>query len=376
VIEGHAYRPETSFRQESIMNIRERAFAAIERSPVDRIPVMYRGLPETDAMLCEHFGIGPAGEHWPDLTRRLGADLFSGGSCMGKYARATPKYIGPLRDSHPSSHLDFVWGLLGKQASAETHTYVDWPEHPMASFTSVGQVEQYPAPQIEDFDYAGMNVPDDASEHGLYSTGKLNHIFMIAARLRGMDRLLMDMAAEPIMAEAIINKVAEFAVEFNRRSLEVVGRQVDHYVLWDDIAMQNGMMMGPVQWNRFLKPWYEKLYADAKRFGLKVFYHCCGSFHPIIPTLIDIGVDILDPVQTSARDMDLKTLKQRYGNNVCWHGGIDVQRLIPRGTPSDIRAAVAEAQQLFGCDGGIILGPSHEITPDAPMENILALYSE
>ena len=254
---------------------RERVLAAINHTTVDRIPVMYRGLPETDAKLCDYFGLGPVGQHWTELAERLGADLFSGGSSMGRYARVSPKYIGPLDDGHSLYHLDYVWGLIPQQAAAATHTYINWIDHPMASFSSV---------------------------------------------------------------------------------------------------RQSGMMMSPVHWNRYLKKWYETLYADAKKYALKVLYHCCGSFHPIIPTLIDIGVDILDPVQTSALEMDLKTLKRKYGNNVCWHGGIDVQRLLPYGTVSAVRDAVREAEELFRLDGGIVLGPSHEITPDTPIENILAMY--
>jgi len=335
---------------------------------------MYRGLPETDAKLCAHFGLGPVDENWHELAERLGADLFSGGSSMGRYARISPKYVGPADDSHSLFHLDYVWGLIPRQVSAATHTYVDWTDHPMASYTSVRQIEQYPSPRIEDFDFSSMAVDAGATRRALSSTGRLNHVFMIAARLRGMGRLLSDMAAEPILAEAIINKVGEFAVEFNHRALQQIGSQLDLYGLWDDVAMQNGMMMSPAHWNRYLKKWYERLYADAKSHALKVFYHCCGSFHPIIPTLIDIGVDILDPVQTSAREMDLGTLKRRYGSNVCWHGGIDVQGLLPHGSVTEIRDAVRRAEDLFGHNGGIVLGPSHEITPDSPVENILAVY--
>lgn len=214
----------------SSQSARRRVLAAINHARVDRLPVMYRGLPETDAKLCDYFGLGPADEHWTELAGRLGADLFSGGSSMGRYARISPRYIGPLDDSHSLYHLDYVWGLIPRQAAAATHTYVHWTDH------------------------------------------------------------------------------------------------------------------------------------------------CCGSFHPIIPTLIDIGVDVLDPVQTSASEMDLRTLKRKYGNNVCWHGGIDVQRLLPCGTVSAVRDAVREAEAIFGLDGGIILGPSHEITPDTPIENILAIY--
>jgi len=358
----------------SAQQARQRVLRAINHAEVDRIPVMYRGLPETDAGLCEHFGLGPVNDCWQELVERLGADLFSGGSSMGKYTRLSPKYTGPLDGSGSSYHLDYVWGLFPQQVSTATHTYLDWREHPMASFSSVREIDEYPSPRIEDFNFSAMPVDESAAQRALTSTGRLNHVFMLAARLRGMDRLLMDMAAEPILAEAIFHKVGEFAVEFTRQSLEQVGSRLDHYVLWDDVAMQSGLMMSPAQWNRYLKKWYKELYAEAKKYGLKVFYHCCGSFHPIIPTLIDIGVDVLDPVQTSALEMDLRTLKKRYGNNVCWHGGLDVQKLLPRGTVSDVRAAVREAEELFGSGGGIILGPSHEITPDTPIENILAVY--
>ncbi len=358
----------------STLTARERVFAAIDHRQLDRVPLMYRGLPETDAKLCEHFGLGPVDACWVELIERLGADLFSGGSSMGRFVRISPAYTGPMDGSRSLFHLEHVWGLFPREISTATHTYVDWVDHPMAEFTSVAEVEAYPSPRIDDFDFSVMKVDSTLTRRALSCTGRLNHVFMLAARLRGMDRLLMDMAAEPIMAEAIIDKVGQIAVEFNRRSLEQIGADLDHYVHWDDIATQRGLMMSPAQWDRYLRKWSERLYSDAKSHGLRVLYHCCGSFHPIIPALIDIGVDVLDPVQTSAREMDLVTLKRRYGDNVCWHGGIDVQQLLPHGTVADVRAAVSEAKEIFGIGGGIVLGPSHEITPDTPIENILAIY--
>ncbi|MDP6524303.1 MAG: uroporphyrinogen decarboxylase family protein [Kiritimatiellia bacterium] len=355
------------------MNNRERVLAAIKHQQVDRVPVMYRGLPETNAKLIKHFGIGKEDAFGLELMESLGVDLFSAGSAMGRYTRLAPAFTGPGSEEH-GSHLDHVWGLVPQQVSTKDITYVDWINHPMAGFTSVREIEDYPSPNIDDFDFSGMVIDKDAGERAIYSVGKLNHIFILASRLRGMDRFLLDMAIDPAFAEALVNKVAEFAVEFNRRALEQAGHEVDQYTLWDDIAMQNGMMMSPEYWQKYFKKWYETLFADAKQYGLKVFYHCCGSFHPIIPALLDMGVDILDPVQTSARDMDLKTLKERYGNNVCWHGGIDVQHLLPHGTTEEIQQTVREAKNLFGNDGGIVLGPSHEITPDTPVENILAVY--
>ncbi len=356
------------------MNNRQRILAAIEHRQVDRIPLMYRGLPETTRRLRAYLGLDTADVNGFALLDKLGADVFSGGSSMGEFTRIEPIYTGPLGDPHGGSHLDFVWGLRAQQVTTPDHAYADWPDHPMASFSCTREIEQYPCPTVEDFDFSGMQVDEDLKQRAIYGLGKLNHIFILAARLRGMDRLLLDMASEPALAEALIEKVARFAIQFNRRSLQQAGALVDHYVLWDDIAMQSGMMMGPRHWSTYLRKWYEILIQDAKQYGLKVFYHCCGSFHPIIPTLIDMGVDILDPVQTSAREMDLRSLYGKYGDQVCWHGGIDVQKLLPHGTVPEIRRAVAEAKTLFGSKGGIVLGPSHEITPDTPIENILAMY--
>jgi uroporphyrinogen decarboxylase len=166
-----------------------------------------------------------------------------------------------------------------------------------------------------------------------------------------------------------------FAVELNKKILMRIGNQVDVYRLWDDVAMQDQMILSPSLWDKYLKKWYKPLFSDAKKYGLKVMYHCCGSFHPIIPSLIDIGVDILDPIQTNALGMDLENLKRLYGKYLCFHGGIDVQHLIPFGSIEEIRKTVKSAKALFNLEGGLILGPSHEITPDTPIENILAIYN-
>jgi len=138
---------------------------------------------------------------------KLGADLFSGGSSMGRYTRIEPTYVGTQSDPHGGSHLDFVWGLVAQRAVTKDHAYADWPNHPMASFSSTREIEQYPSPDLGEFDFSGMQVDEDVKRRAIYSLGKLNHIFMLASRLRGMDRLLLDMASEPAMAEALIEKV-------------------------------------------------------------------------------------------------------------------------------------------------------------------------
>jgi len=124
----------------------------------------------------------------------------------------------------------------------------------------------------------------------------------------------------------------------------------------------------------FFYPWYKKLFSDAKGYGLITFFHICGNANEIIGDLIDIGVDVLDPVQTSARNMDLAHLKREFGKKISFHGGIDVQGFLQNASTKDIAEYVKKAEAMFMDTGGLILGPSHEIGPDIPTKNILAVY--
>jgi uroporphyrinogen decarboxylase len=287
---------------------------------------------------------------------------------FGKFSRIPKEYAFGYG-------LEHAWGLIPEIVKAKNHTYRAIVNHPLAGAISPDDIKRYKPPGMDEFDFSVMKVNERIKENAIYCVGSLNQIFMIASFLRGMDNLLLDMAAEPVMAETLINKVAEVAVDLNRRSLQQIGSQVDVYVLWDDVAMQDQLIMSPTLWKKYLKKWYENLFGDAQRFGLKNFYHCCGNVNSIIPGLIDMGVDVLDPVQTSALDMDLRSLRKKYGKNLSYHGGLDVQNLLPYGSVEDVKKAIKEARFIFGHDGGIILGPSHEITPDTPLENILAIYN-
>ena len=140
------------------------------------------------------------------------------------------------------------------------------------------------------------------------------------------------------------------------------------------MAMQDNMMISHDIFMEFFYPWYKKLFAGAKKYGLITFFHICGNANDIIGDLIDIGVDVLDPVQVSAKDMDLAGLKKEYGRHISFHGGIDVQGFIQNADIDEIIAYVKKTEAMFLNSGGLILGPSHEITPDTPIENILAVY--
>jgi uroporphyrinogen decarboxylase len=146
--------------------------------------------------------------------------------------------------------------------------------------------------------------------------------------------------------------------------------------MWDDFGTQNGMLMSPELWRQIFKPRQEKFIRAVKETcpGIKIFYHCCGSIVPIIGDLIEIGVDVLNPIQVRAKDMNPLTLKKRFGRNLSFHGVIDVQELLPNANVDDLVKEINELVAVLGKDGGYILAPTHNIQVDTPPENVLAMY--
>ncbi|MDD5658813.1 MAG: uroporphyrinogen decarboxylase family protein, partial [Actinomycetota bacterium] len=212
------------------------------------------------------------------------------------------------------------------------------------------------------------------SDEYFLNTSCLNSIFMVSTYLRGMDKLFMDLISNKKYAETLIGKIGQFMVEFNKTNLESIGKYIDLYGIWDDFADQQSLMISPEIWRKYYKKWYKSLITEAKRYNLLVCFHVCGSCIEIIPDLIELGVDILDPVQVSAKNMDLENLKNKFAKYICFHGGLDSQKFLPLAEPGIIKKEVKKIKKLFMGKGGIIIGPSHYLTPDISIDNILAIY--
>lgn len=172
----------------------------------------------------------------------------------------------------------------------------------------------------------------------------------------------------------LIGNIGEFMLEFCKKNLQSIEKYIDLYDIWDDFASQKDLMLSPGLWRKYYKRCDEKLIEVAKSYDLLVCFHICGNCTQVIPDLIEMGVDLLDPVQTSAKNMELSNLKKQFGEDICFHGGLDIQGLLPRVTPKQIKEEVSRVRRLFGGEGGIILGPFHYITTDTPIDNILAIY--
>ncbi len=366
---------------------------AIEHKSLDRIPLMYRGDPKINEDLRNHFNLGNLEYEWEKLIKKLGADNFSDGATLGAFTTYFPKYIGPEFNAKFEQNHFFIWGIKPVEIRVANATDIIFhKDPPLYNCDSISDLRKYDFPKTEWFDFDTYKIVTEAidqkyedqreikakdiknTDRFFLNTYYLNSIFMTSIFLRGIDKMLMDLIGNSKYAEALICNIGEFMLEFCKKNLFSIGNKIDVYGIWDDIATQDSLVISPYIWRKFYKPWYKKVIEVAKKYNLYICFHICGNCSEVIPDLIDMGVDILDPVQVSAKNMQLEKLKKNFGKDICFHGGLDAQRLIPMGNPERIEKEVKRVKGLFDGDGGIILGPSHYITADTPLENVLAIY--
>ncbi|MBN1863475.1 MAG: hypothetical protein JW808_01100, partial [Victivallales bacterium] len=188
--------------------------------------------------------------------------------------------------------------------------------------------------------------------------------------LRGFDNMLMD----PYTDEANFSRLRDRVVDYNLAIIDQwTARGVDAVFFSDDWGCQRSLLMNPDDWRRFYRPAYRRMFERVRSGGAHVWMHLCGNITSILPDLIDIGLNVLNPVQPQA--MDVRQLSQEFGGKVCFYGGVDVQGTLVRGTPEDVKREVRELITLFGkFDGGYIGGTSHTVMPETPLNNVIAMF--
>ncbi|MCD6469691.1 hypothetical protein J7L29_02700 [Candidatus Bathyarchaeota archaeon] len=197
-----------------------------------------------------------------------------------------------------------------------------------------------------------------------------------AMYLRGVKQALIDPLINSEFTRRLYEKITEFYLELNKRCFEEADGLIDIFMMGEDLGTQEGLLVSPKIFREFIKPYLAKHVQLAKRYGVKVMLHSCGAIHELIPDLIEMGIGILNPIQVRAKGMNPIELKREYGDKLSFHGGIDIQQTLPYGAPKDVRAEVRERIQTLGRGGGYILCTTHNIQPDTPLINILAMYEE
>ena len=240
---------------------------------------------------------------------------------------------------------------------------------------SVAEVEAYtkwPTPDMWDYDrYAEDCKRFD--EYAVYG-GAWAWFFEAACELVGMDRFFLLIADKPEVAHAILERATRFMERTSEIMFEKAGRYIDICFTGDDYGFQTGPMMSMKMFREFVQPYLQRIYNVGRRNGKLTMHHSCGSVARWIPTFIEMGLNILEPIQVGAAGMNPRELATQYGGKLCFHGSIDTQGTLPFGTPEDVRREVRERVETFRPCGGFTIGPSQHLMTDIPVANIVAMY--
>ena len=351
------------------MRSKQRVLAAVDHVEPDRVPVDFGATSEVAERLCRELGT-----HYDGLLERFGVD----------FRRVNPRYVGPAIDRpvaelfigamverNADGTLVDIWGRTYRETSYSTGVYLEVVAWPLADAESADDVAAHRFPIPDWFDHTALGAAA-AADHAVLAGWV--RILNTAFELRGMERLMLDMALDADLAHAIIGRVTDFYYEDTRRALEAAGGSVDIFCFGDDYGTQRGPLISPSMWDEFVRPYLARVVDLVKSYGVKIYLHSCGSVRQFIPRFIEIGVDILDPIQAQAEQMIAAELKAEFGDEICFHGGLDTQDTIPFGTPAQVRELARRMLAEMAPGGGYIAAPDHHLQADVPTANILALY--
>jgi len=347
------------------MNGRQRVLTAMRHEQPDRVPLFYRDTPEVRARLLKDLGC----DDFESLLRYFQID----------FRWVEPRYVGPpLMDEERGVRRD-IWGVDYRYVRfSETDGYWEAVSHPLIDCQDPAELDDYPWPSLDWFDFS--TLADQAAAHedyalmtapGFASPGILQ--FPIQC-LVGEEKSLIDMAVNPEFFDALVQHVLQFQLPLIERMFQAAGGRINFFRIGDDFGTQRGLLISPETFRRRLQEPLRAMAEAAKRHGAFYYQHCCGGIRELIEDLIETGVDVLDPVQVKAAGMVPAELKAEFGDRLCFSGGVDEQELLTTGTPQDVRTGVFRLLDDMARGGGFFLGPTHNFQVDIPTENIVAMY--
>lgn len=341
------------------MTSKERVHAALRRQPVDRIPVFMWFHPDTAQLLARELEIPAAA-----VAQVMGNDIAQ------TWVNNNFAMEGIVHACDGDTHID-AWGIRWVKAGA----FNQIAHHPLLGAPHA-EVLAYRFPEAQQEDLLALMAPVNALAEQLFIGCDVSPcVFEMSWRLRGLEDTLTDMGLEPDRAKSLFRRCADFAVRLGEAACQRY--RLDWLWSGDDVASQTGLMMSPVMWRALVKPELKRVFDVGRAHGIWNAYHCCGALRPIIPDLIEIGMDVLNPVQCNCPGMEPLRLKQEYGRRLAFMGGIDTQGVLPHGSVDDVRRATRRLIDGMTADGGgYILAASHTIPPETPLANIFAMYAE
>jgi uroporphyrinogen decarboxylase len=346
-----------------VTSIANRTYLELEKYlglPLEEIKVLdyVQQLPYVSEALMQRFDVDFRMVQLPAATTS-GVEIFEEGDYYAFFDRWGSKLHMPKKAGFYFDWVDFP---IKEPAMAALDTY-RWPlPDPMEVNMQLGTL----AKQLyENSDYALVGS-------AVIGGG----IFEQPARIMGMQNFLMALLSEPAFADRLMETITDIYIESCNRYLDHVGPYIQVFTYWDDVAGQNGWLIRPELYRKMIKPKQKRLVeAIKKKTDAKLFYHSCGATRDLIPDLIEIGFDILNPVQVSAKGMDTKTLKTEFGRDIVfWGGGVDTQHVLPFGSPQEVADEVKRRIDDLAPGGGFVFAAVHNIQALVPPENIVAAF--
>jgi len=283
----------------------------------------------------------------------------------------------------PDGRFRDEWGVVYRPAKSHgVVLYYDMVENPLSKASSIRDIERHKWPNPEDpARYEGLRKKAkklrEETNYAVVGHPGFTSIFQNACGLRGFANFLIDLVKNKVFAHALLQKVLEIQSHQMKLYLSEVGQYLDVVCVGDDFCHQEGPFMSLKLFREMVKPYLRKYFEVIKNHTqAKLHLHSCGAVHYILDDLIDIGVDIINPVQVSAKGMEPERLKKRFGDRIVFWGGIDTQKVLPHGSPEDVRREVRRIVKILGEGGGYVLGAVHNIQADVPPENIVAMFDE
>ena len=343
------------------MNSKQRVLAAVAHRAPDRTPITFDAEKEVYAALHAHLGTRSKEE----LFDRLSVDTWM----------VLPQnFIFPQSEDGKEIKTS-IWGYQSKTTQYSGGSYEELYRSPLAGKDEIADIRAHawPARGTLGFGHfaAEAAAHSDRAVIGVFTWGA----YHIAALVRGMEHLLMDFAMRPEYAHCLLDTIAERSLQALDDMLESGGKGVDIVYMADDYCSQNGPMFSPAAFREFVMPYLRKVADRVHRADKKFLLHVCGAVRPLLPMIIEAGVDALEPIQVRAAGMEPEGLKRDFGKDLCFYGGVDLQQVLCKGTPAQVRDEVKRLIDILDKDGGYIIGPGHTyIQVDAPVANILAMY--
>jgi uroporphyrinogen decarboxylase len=345
---------------------------AISLEEPDRVPLFFTITPQVAAGLSRHLGIAdytvadsPLSQNrisYHELMTEMGNDVVGIGACSPK--------------GNPTRELES--GLLTNEWGVEYRTagyYNEMVRHPLAGAERLADVEGYAFPDPHApgrFDLAREVSERYGQKYAICGDLECT-VFEASWYLTGLEKFLIDLSLGKEYVPALLDRVMRYSIEVGKELLRI---GADIIWLGDDLGTQAGMLLSPEMWRQYFKERMRTVIQSLKSVKprVKIAYHSCGSYYPVIPELIEIGVDILNALQPNAKDMELSRLKKRHGNKVAFFGGLDTQGILPFGSAQDIEAEIKRVIRAAAQGGGLILAGAHNIQPDVSVEKLVEVF--